>query len=101
MKRAKVVWKVYGRAGEEQKETYCKSFRYVFSTPGNTRIIEVDNYDKTGTHDYAVVRITRNTLDECYSEFYGQLSDGIFENFYTGNTELVSESAPKYQLYEC
>ena len=48
------------------------------------RIIEVENSDKTGTNDYSVVRITRNTSQECADEIRGQISDGIFENCRVG-----------------
>lgn len=101
-----VEWKVYGPvSGSEQKETYEPSVKYDFSVrlaprQINTRIIEVLNYDKTGTHEYAIVRITRNTLAECYHEFYGQITDGIFENYEEGYTEEISVQAPKSQMME-
>lgn len=50
---------------------------------------EVDCYDKTGTHEYVIVRITRNTARECEEELEGQLSDGLFENSRTGMIEEV------------
>lgn len=101
--KATVEWKVYGRSGAPLDETQNKSFKYDFSVRSaprkiDTRIIEVLNHDKTGTHDYAIVRITRNTIGECYSEFYGQLTDGIFENYNAGSYEIVSEKAPRCQL---
>lgn len=100
--KATVAWKVYG-TGSEQLETYEPSFTYDFSTriaprKLDTRIIRVFNYDRTGTHEYAEVHITRNTLAECYREFSGQLTDGIFENYYTGHTEVLWEKAPRSQL---
>ena len=42
------------------------------------------NHDKTGTHEYSIIRITRNTEEECESDFWGQLSDGVFENSRVG-----------------
>lgn len=100
--KATVAWRVYG-TGSEQMETYEPSFKYDFSVrlaPRNidTRIIRVFNADKTGTHEYAEVHITRNTLDECYREFNGQITDGIFENYYVGRTEVISEHAPRRQF---
>ncbi|RHT00665.1 hypothetical protein DW903_13720 [Ruminococcus sp. AM42-10AC] len=61
------------------------SYQYDFSNEQNgTRIIEVDNFDKTGTHDYSIVRITRDTAKLCAAELNGQISDGIFENSRVG-----------------
>jgi hypothetical protein len=53
------------------------------------RIIEVENADKTGTNDFSLVRITRNTAKECGEELEGQLTDGIFENYRTGRIEEI------------
>ena len=53
------------------------------------RIIEVEREDRTGTNDYVIVNITRNTAEECEREFNGQLSDGIFENSRTGKVEEI------------
>ena len=89
---ATVTWKVFGWNGEFEG-THDSSFRYDFSAPGDVRIIECDNYDKTGTHRYAVVRITRNTLEECYEEFAGQVSDGAFENYSVADWKVISEES--------
>lgn len=78
------TYKVYGRTGHRQKESFNASYMYDFSGEQGTRIIEVFNSDLTGTNDYTVVRITRNTENECFDEIEGQLSDGIFENMGTG-----------------
>lgn len=79
------TWKVYGTEGHRQRESFFPSYRYDFSNEQNgTRIIEVDNFDKTGTHDYSVVRITRDTAKLCAAELNGQISDGIFENSRVG-----------------
>ncbi len=85
----KMSWKVYGEYGHRQKESFNSSFIHDFSRPGNIRIIEVENSDKTGTHKYSIIRITRNTKEECIGEFYGQLSDGVFENCRTGYYEEI------------
>ena len=98
MKKATVTWKVYGYPGKDLDETFEDSFRYDFSEPGDIRIIECDNFDKTGTHVYAIVRITRNTLQECYSEFYGQVTDGAFENYDVAGWNVIHEKAPKRQF---
>lgn len=82
-------WKIYGAEGHRQRESFNKSYKYDFSKAGNVRIIEVENSDKTGTNDYSLVRITRNTAEECFQELDGQLSDGIFENSRIGTIEEI------------
>lgn len=84
-------WKVYGVEGHRQSESFCKSLKYDFSNEKEgIRIIEVENADKTGTNEYSIIRITRDTAKECAKELDGQLSDGIFENSRTGKIETVS-----------
>lgn len=83
------TWNVYGVSGHRQKESFNPSFVDDFSLDGDTRIIAVENADKTGTNEYSIVRITRNTAEECYDELLGQLSDGIFENARFGKVEEV------------
>lgn len=78
-------WKVYGLEGHRQRESFCDSYINDFSNEKDgVRIIEVLNHDKTGTHEYSIIRITRNTEEECESDFWGQLSDGVFENYRVG-----------------
>lgn len=82
--------RVYAREGETQKESFWSSYGHDFSDDiDGTRIIKVACYDKTGTHDYVDVTIIRDTLDDCYKEFYGQLTDGIFENSNVGKHEIL------------
>ena len=83
------TWKVYGAEGHRQRESFSESYKFDFSVGGKTRIIEVENSDKTGTNEYSLVRITRDTYEECEKEFLGQLSDGIFEYSRTGKIEEV------------
>lgn len=78
------TWKVYGVDGHRQRESFNKSRKYDFSEGADARIIEVDNSDKTGTNEYSIIRITRNSSEECEEELHGQLSDGIFENSRVG-----------------
>ena len=78
------TWKVYGADGHRQRESFGKSHRNDFSENGNFRIIEVENSDITGTNEYSIIRITRNTAEECEEEFWGQVSDGTFENSVVG-----------------
>ncbi len=83
------TWKVYGAEGHRQRESFSESYKYDFSEDGKTRIVEVFNFDKTGTNEYTIVRITRDTAEECEREFEGQLSDGIFENSRVGKIEEI------------
>ena len=79
------AWKVYGREGHRIKESFGKSTVYDFSDKyDGTRFIHILREDVTGTNEYVIVFITRNTAQECYDEMTGQITDGIFENQYTG-----------------
>ena len=75
--------------GAQTEGELSESYKYDFSEDGKTRIIEVENSDKTGSNEYSLVRITRDTYEECERELLGQLSDGIFENSRTGKIEEV------------
>ena len=81
-------WKVYGVKGDRQKESFYPSSKCDFSKGDNVRIIEIINSDVTGTNEYSIIRITRNTFEECERELWGQIIDGIFEN---SRTEEVVE----------
>ena len=83
------TWKVFGVEGHRQRESFNRSYVLDFSRNGVTRIIEVDNSDKTGTNQYTVVRITRDIAEDCEKELFGQISDGIFENARVGRYEEV------------
>lgn len=84
-------WKVHGFDGHRQRHSFEPSYVWDFSKGDDVRIIEVLNSDKTGTNDYSLVRITRNTAEECGNEIWGQINDGIFENYRTGEFEEVFE----------
>lgn len=83
------IWKVYGLDGHRQKQSFNNSFRYNFSEDNKTRIIEVMNSDRTGTNYYSIIKITRDTAEECERELKGQISDGVFENCRVGLVEEV------------
>ena len=85
------TWKVYGAYGHRQRESFNPSYKHDFSEGNNIRIIEVLNSDKTGTNDYSIIKITKNTENECYNECWGQLCDGIFENCRVGEVEEINE----------
>ena len=85
----KRVWKVYGKEGHRQSESFNTSYSYDFSKNGETRIITVKNSDTTGTNSYSIIEITRDTAEQCYQELIGQLYDGVFENCNFGIVEEV------------
>lgn len=85
------TWKIYGYEGHRQKESFNDSKVYDFSKDGVTRVLEVENADKTGTNEYTILRITSDTAEECENELWGQVDDGIFENCRTGRIEEITE----------
>ena len=87
------TWKVYGRAGHRQAVSFQKSRMWDFSNQTiGVRIIDILNSDITGTNDYTIIRISRNTAAECKDELRGQISDGLFENVGTGKViEICKE----------
>lgn len=89
------AWKVYGRDGHRQRESFRESAK--FNTEASkdnlggeteTVTVEVENFDKTGTHDYSIVRITASTPEMCERELFAQF-DGVFENCWTGKVEEI------------
>ena len=83
------AWKVYGAEGHRQKESFNKTSSWDFSETGILRKITVENSDITGTNEYSIIRIERNTAEECEDELDGQISDGIFENCCVGKIEEI------------
>ena len=62
-------WKVYGRPGHRQHMSFSESVRWDFSDKlEGIRILDIENADKTGTNDYTIIHITRNTAKECADE---------------------------------
>lgn len=88
------AWKVYGADGHRQRESFHPSESYNWSDENRTRILEVINSDKTGTNQFTIIRITRDSAKECESEFFAQLDDGVFENCNTGRIEEIDPNAP-------
>lgn len=79
-------WKVWGENGRRQRQSFNESFKYDFAElvsdiyyDGSHDVLEVENYDKTHTHDYSIVRITRNTAEECFKTLQHQITHGVFE----------------------
>lgn len=90
MKTVTRIWKVYGWYGHRQRESFKPSYTLDFSEGNNIRIINVSNSDITETNNYSIVKITRNTAEECEAELLGQISDGIFENSRVGKWEEMN-----------
>lgn len=85
-------WKIYGMDGHRQRESFNSSYTYDFSCEKDgCRIIEVLNSDKTRTNNYSILKISRNTAEECEVEMRGQVDDGIFENSRVGKIEEITE----------
>lgn len=87
-----VNFKVYGIPKHSQRESFAPSERHDFSTADNVRILETFNSDRTGTNDYNIIRITRDTREECFVEFRWQLSDGLYENSELGGYHVIDDS---------
>lgn len=88
-------WKVYGADGHRQRESFNESKEYDFSNEHETRIISIENADKTGTNDYTIITITCDTEKACDEEMEGQITDGLFENCRVGLVEVVYEKSQK------
>lgn len=86
------VYKIYGVDGHRQRESFSPSAHYDFSESGKVRILDELNADKTGTHDYTILCVTRDTAEQVEDELEGQLSDGIFENCNVGEVHEVIDS---------
>lgn len=87
-----VNFKVYGLPKHSQRESFAPSERHDFSTAGNVRILETFNSDRTGTNNYNIIRITRETREECFDELEGQLSDGLYENSNWGGYQVIDDT---------
>lgn len=87
-----VNFKVYGLPNHRQRESFYPSERQDLSTEDNVRILETFNSDRTGTNEYNILRITRETREECFEEFEGQLSDGLYENSNWGGYQVIDDT---------
>lgn len=87
------TWRVFGANGHRQRESFEPSYKYDWTEGEDIREVEVENSDKTGTNEYSIIRITRNTAEECEAELEGQLSDGIFESVNYGKVEELVDGS--------
>ena len=92
------TWKVHGADGHRQRESFAPSHINEFARNGECIILEVENSDKTGTNEYSVVRITRNTAEECEQELWRQISDGVFAQVL--NLRLKRAKGKKLEKWE-
>lgn len=83
------AWKIYGKDGHRQRESFGESYRLDFTEDNNIHVLEVLNSDITGTNEYSIFVITRNTAEECESTLLSQIEDGAFENSRTGKEEEI------------
>ena len=86
-------WKVYGSEGHRLRTSFEESVHYDFSNEyDGVRILDFYNSDRTGTNEFTIARIERNTPNECAKEILGQYSDGYFENcMHIGKCVEISE----------
>ena len=75
------IWKVPGRYGHRQRESFCPSYEFIDI---DNVSFEVFNSDKTGTNNYSIVKVTADNFAQCYDGLWAQITDGIFENSRTG-----------------
>ena len=89
MSKATIAVKVWGFDGHRQRTSFEPSVQYDFGENGKTRLIAVLNSDITGTNDYSIMMVTRDTMAECEDEVMGQIYDGVYENSRIGKIEIL------------
>lgn len=93
------TFRVYGRPGHRQKESFNPSRIEDYSNPSQgIRIMNIKNSDRTGTNAYTELRITGNDSKECLYELKGQVTDGLFENCGTGLVTEVLEDGSTQEV---
>lgn len=89
-----ITAKVYGAPGHRQRMSFSDSVNWDFTDKlEGTRLLEISNFDKTGTHDFTLIKVVRDTKEGAEDELSGQITDGYFENACVGKVEIVSEGA--------
>lgn len=89
----RAFYRIWGREGHRQKASWQNSIKF---TTHDGYTIETWCFDKTGTHDYIDIEVSRwhCTAPELYEEMQTQLDDGILECCNYGNIEKL-----KYSYY--
>lgn len=89
----RAMYRIWGKDGHRQKASWQKSVK-ITTNDGYT--IETWCFDKTGTHDYIDIEVSRFNCkaSDLYDEMQIQLDDGILECCNYGKIEKV-----KYSYY--
>ena len=89
----RAMYRVWGKEGHRQKASWQKSIK-ITTYDGYT--IETWCFDKTGTHDYIDVEVSRLhcTAMDLYEEMQTQLGDGILECCNYCKVEKLSNGCP-------
>lgn len=83
------TWKVWGMDGHRQRTSFMPSMSWNQSKGDDINIVDIQCADKTGTNDYVIITITRNTAELCERDLWAQVSDGVFENSRIGKVEEI------------
>ena len=103
------AWRVYEAKGYRQRESFSKSYRWDFSDDMvGTRIIEVENSDRTGTNEYSILRITPDltinipqySLDEGEAFLSADCPKLIAAMVKYGYLEITGKVKAKYGTYK-
>ena len=85
------MYRIWGKEGHRQKASWQKSVKF---TTNDGYTIETWCFDKTGTHDYIDMEVSRLhcTAMDIYEEMQKQLNDGVFECCNYGKVEKIRYS---------
>lgn len=78
------AWKVYGREGHRQRESFCDSRVFSAERDGKPYVFCVFNSDITNTNEYTIVVCAAADEETVCGAFDAHLSDGVFENSHFG-----------------
>lgn len=89
----RAMYRIWGKEGHRQRASWQKSAMFA-TCDGYT--VETWCFDRTGTHDYADIEVTADSVSpaDLYEEMQTQLDDGVFECCNHGKVEKL-----KYSYY--
>lgn len=87
------LFKIYGRKGHRQAASFGQSHTNMRGGCGYSILCS----DITNTNDYVLLIISENTEKEIYSRLCGQISDGIFEDYWVG--DVFEQKNKDYESY--
>ena len=89
----RAMYRVWGKEGHRQKASWQKSVKF---TTNDGYTIETWCFDKTGTHNYIDIEVSRFNCkaSDLFEEMQAQLDDGILGCYKYGMVEKV-----KYSFY--